>query len=83
MSNTTIIWEMMDAIIKDDHPSVYQYIKGKSKSREAAVMRVTEILAPIFEGAYDVSKIRGVVREFLKQKENDFKSGNMKIKSIY
>lgn len=83
MSDTTIIWELMDAIIKDDHPSLYQYIKGKSKSRETAVMRVTGILAPIFEGAYDVSKIRGVAREFLKQKEVEFKRGNIKIKSIY
>ena len=83
MSDTTIIWEMMEAIVKDDHPCIYQYIKGKTKSRETAIMRVTGILAPIFQGAYDVSKIRGVAREFLKQKENDFISGKLKIKSIY
>jgi len=83
MSDTTIIWEMMDAIIKDDHPCIYQFIKGKLRSRETAIMRVTGILAPIFKGAYDVSKIRGVAREFLKQKENDFISGKLKIRSIY
>ncbi len=83
MSDTTIIWETMDAIIKDDHPSVYQYIKGKNKSRETAIMRITGILAPIFYGGYDIAKIRSVAREFLKQKEINFKNGIIKIKSIY
>lgn len=83
MSDTTIIWEMMDAIIKDDHPTIYQYVKGKLNSRETAIMRVTGILAPIFDGAYDISKVRFVAREFLKQKENEFLSGRLKIKSIY
>ena len=83
MSDTTIIWEMMDAIIKDDHPCIYQYVKGKTKSKETAVMRVTGILAPIFQGAYDISKVRGVAREFLKQKEVEFIGGRLKVKSIY
>ncbi len=83
MTDTTIIWEMMDMVIKDDHPSIYQYVKGKTRSRETAIMRITGILAPIFYGAYDISKVRFVAREFLKQKENEFISGRLKIKSIY
>jgi hypothetical protein len=83
MSDIRIIWEIMDTIINDNHPTIYQYVKGKTKSKETAIMRVTGILAPIFQGAYDVSKIRGVAREFLKQKEKDFISGKLKVKSIY
>ena len=83
MTDTRIIWELMSELIKDDHPSIYQYVKGKNKSREAAVMRITGILAPIFYGAYDISKVRSVARDYLKQKELDWKRGKIKIKSIY
>jgi hypothetical protein len=83
MSRTTIIWDAMSVIITNDHPVLYQYIKGKSRSRESAVMRLTGIIAPIFIGAFDDASIRGVARQFLKQKESDHSKGLIKIKSIY
>jgi hypothetical protein len=83
MSDTTIIWEAMSVMVSDKHPIIYQYIKGRVKSRESAVMRITKMVAPIFIGAYDVSKVRGVAREFLKQKEMDYTQMKIKIKPIY
>lgn len=83
MSDTTIIWEAMAVIITDDHPVVYQYVKGKARSRESAIMKLTGIIAPMFVGGYDVSKIRGVARQFLAYKEKEYKAGNVKIKPIY
>ena len=83
MSDTTIIWEAIAVVITDDHPVIYQFIKGKARSRESAVMRMTGIVAPIFIGGYDVSKVRGVARKYLKQKEEDYKKGLVKIKSIH
>ena len=83
MSNTTIIWDAMTVIIKNDHPIIYQYIKGRNKSRESAVMRLTSIITPIFTGWCDDVKIRSVSRQFLKQKEMDHINGKIKIKSIY
>ena len=83
MSDTTIIWEAMAVIITDDHPVIYQFVKGQPRSRESAIMRLTGIVAPIFVGGYDISKIRGVARKFLSQKEKDYKAGKVKIKSIY
>lgn len=50
MTDTIIIWEIMSEIVKDDHPSIYQYVKGRKQSKETAVMRITGILAPIFMG---------------------------------
>lgn len=73
----------MSAIITDDHPVVYQYVKGKVRSRETAIARATGIVCPIFIGAYDVSKIRKVARLFLEAKEKEYKSGKIKIKAIY
>lgn len=83
MSDTTIIWEMIDAIIKDDHPTVYQYVSGRQLSKESAIMRIGNTIVPIFEGAYDKNKVKMVIIEFLKQKERDYKQGLIKIKSIY
>ncbi len=83
MSSTTIIWETISVIIKDDHPIMYQYIKGKVRGREFAIMRLTGIIAPIFIGAYEDAKIRSVVRQYLKQKERDYKNGLVKIKPIH
>jgi len=83
MSNTTIIWEAMSVMLKDDHPILFQYIKGKSRSKEAAIMRLTGFIAPIFVGAYEDAKIRSVARQFLKQKELDYKNGLVKIKPIH
>ena len=73
----------MSVIITDDHPVLYQYIKGKSRSRESAVMRLTGIIAPIFIGAFDDAMVRGVARQFLKQKETDYLKGLIKIKPIH
>jgi hypothetical protein len=83
MSNTTIIWDAMVVILKDDHPILYQYIKGKNRSKEVAIMRLTGFIAPIFVGAYEYAKIRSVARQFLKQKELDYTYGLVKIKPIY
>lgn len=83
MTDTTLIWKVMVIMILDSHPEVYQYIKGQHKSREAAIMRVTEIAYKPFMGAYNISKVRGVAREFLKMKEGEYKAGRIKVKSIY
>lgn len=83
VSHTKIIWDAMSVMVTDDHPVIYQYIMGKSRSRETAIGRLAGIVAPIFIGAYDISKIRGVSRKFLEQKEKDYISGKIKIKSIY
>jgi len=83
MSHTTIIWETISVIMKDDHPILYQYIKGKIRSKESAIMRLTGLIAPIFIGAYEDAKLRSVARQYLKQKELDYKNGLVKIKPIH
>ena len=70
-------------MILDSHPAVYQYVKGQSKSRETAVMRVAEISYKPFTDTFTISKVRGVARQYLKMKESEYKAGRIKIKSIY
>jgi len=83
MSRTTIIWDAMSVLIKDDHPILYQYIKGKTRSRNSAIMRLTGIIAPIFIGAFDDAMVRGVARKFLHQKESEYARGLIKINPIH
>lgn len=83
MSHSEIILEIMSAMVPNDHPIIYQYIKGGFRSRDSAIIRLTGFISPIFVGAYDISIIRGEARKFLKQKEKDYKNGVIKIKSIY
>jgi hypothetical protein len=83
ISHTKIIWDAMSVMVMDDHPVIYQYIMGKLRSRETAIGRLTGIVSPIFIGAYTTERVRGVARSFLEQKENDYKKGLIKIKSIY
>jgi hypothetical protein len=83
MSDTTIIWGAMSVIINNDHPVLYQYIKGRVKSRESVIIRLTNIITPIFIGGYDDAKVRSVSIAFLKQKELDYTNGLIKISPIY
>ena len=83
MTNVTIIWDAISVMIKDDHPILYQYIKGSIKGKTYAITRLSGIITPIFIGAYDDVKINYVVREYLKQKEIDYTNGLVVIKSLY
>ena len=67
MSSTKIIWDAMSVMVKNDHPIIYQYIMGKTRSRESAVMRLTGLMDSIFIGAYDDDRVRSVARSYLKQ----------------
>lgn len=70
-------------MIMDSNPIIYQYIKGQQKSRETAVMRITETLSKLFYSVFDIVDIRKVAREFLSFKESEYKKGHITIKSIY
>jgi len=83
MSSTKIIWDAMSVMVKNDHPIIYQYIMGKTRSRESAVMRLTGLMGRIFIGAYDDARVRSVARSYLKQKEDEYKKGLIKIKPIH
>lgn len=83
MTDTTLIWDAITILIPDSHPAIYQYMRGQSKSKETAMMRIIGVLEPLFRGAYDVSKIRKVSREYLQMKHAEYKKGNIKVKSIY
>ena len=83
MTDTTLIWQAMNIIVTDSHPAIYQFIKGQSKSKDSAIMRVTELTYNIFSGVFDIAEVRGVAREFLTMKGKEYMNGHIKIKCIY
>lgn len=83
MSDTTIIWEAMSVMVNEDHPIIYQYVKGKALSRNSAIIRLTKMVAPIFIGAYNTTKIKSVSKQYLNQMESNYKQNKIKIKPIY
>lgn len=90
MSNTTFVWKyILTRLITSTHPAVYQYVMGGHKSKESAVMRITEEAYewcnPYWMGddVFNITFVRGVCRQYLKYMELEWKNGNIKIKSIY
>lgn len=90
MSDTTFLWKyFFMRLITDDHPSLYQYIKGGRRSKESAVMRITEEIydwvSPQWMGDWNINivTVRGVARQYLTFKETQWKKGLVKIKEIY
>ena len=80
MTDTTLIWKAMLQLVPEDHPAVYLYITGHRYSTNSAINRCTETVEPLFRGAFDVSKIRKVSKEYLKMMESEYKGGRLKIK---
>lgn len=90
MEITKFIWKyFFTKLIKDNHPAVYQYIKGGYRSKETAVMRITEEVYeycnPYWMGSdsFDITLIRSVSREYLKNMNEEYNLGNITIQEIY
>jgi len=90
MSDTTFVWKCFFVrLIPTTHPAVYQYIMGGVRSKESAVMRITEEVfrwcSPYWMGneTFTITFIRGIARQYLKSLEDEWKRGNVKLKEIY
>jgi hypothetical protein len=83
MSDTEIIYNFIKVSVPDNHPSVYQYIMGKKRSKETAVNNILKLTEDILTPPYTHGHIRTVARRFLKEKERDYNKGLIEIKSIY
>jgi hypothetical protein len=83
MSDTEIIYIFIKVSVPDDHPSVYQYIMGKKRSKETAVNNIVKLADGVLSPPYTFGHIRTVARRFLKEKEEEYQKGLIKIKPIY
>ena len=82
MNDTEIIYRFIKVSIPDNHPAIYQYIEGGSRSQISAVnniLKVADVLTP----PYTVGHIKTVIRRFLKEKQEQHRNGEIYIKPIY
>jgi hypothetical protein len=83
MSDSEIIKEFIKVSIPDDHPAIYQYIKGRERSRTSAINQIARLADGILTPPYTDGHIRTVARAFLKKKKEDYDKGLIEIRSIY
>ena len=83
MSDTEIIYIFIELSVPNDHPAIYQYIKGRERSKQSAVNNILKLTDGILNPPYTIGHIRTVIRKFLKEKDRQYKSGEIKITPIY
>lgn len=83
MDDSKIIEIFIKLVIPDDHPIIYQYIKGKGRSKTTALNRLGDMCYNYLSPPYTIGHIKTVGRRFLKEKEVQYKRGEIKIKPIY
>jgi hypothetical protein len=85
MSDTTFIWKyLLLKLIGDDHPAVYIYCVGQNRSKKSAVGKLTEeIYEWIGPDVFPIQFVRGVCKQFLEFKYDQYKKGEIKVKEIY
>lgn len=86
---TFVIKNFFLTLIPNNHPAVYQYIKGGDKSRNSAVMRVTEEVYEwcnpywMGEDSFTLEYIRGIARLYLAFMENEYNESRITLQGIY
>jgi len=83
MNDSDIIYNFISVSIPDDHPIVYQYVAGQKRSKSSAIEQGLRLTEGILTPPYSYGHIRTVLRRFLKEKEQQYKEGKIKIKPIY
>jgi len=83
MNDSDIIYNFISVSIPDDHPVVYQYVMGRNKSKTSAVEQGLRLADGILSPPYSLGHIRTILKRYLKEKEELYKKGEIKIKPIY
>jgi hypothetical protein len=83
MDDSKIIEIFIRLAIPDNHPIVYQYIKGRDRSKATALNRLGAVCYDYLSPPYTIGHIKTVGRRFLKEKEAQYKRGEIEIKPIY
>lgn len=83
MGDSDIIYDLLRLSIPNDHPALYQYIKGGERSKAGAVNNIFASIDGLMNPPYSIGHIRTVIRRFLKDKKKEYKEGLFEPKPIY
>ena len=83
MGDSEIIYNFINVAVQNDHPAVYQYVVGKTRSKETAVNNIVKIADGILTPPYSAGHIRTVAKRFLKGKLEQYIKGEIEVNLIY
>ena len=83
MIDNTIIFKGIITLVPETHPAVALYVRGGINDRIKSIKHVTKAVMPIFRGAYDISEINVVAKEFLDDKKILHNKGLLDVKFYY
>ena len=83
MTDTKIILNVIKTSIPNDHPHLYLYVTGNRKDKERAIINTVKLFEGILTPPYSIGHVRRAVKTFLRSKESQHKSGEIKISPIY
>jgi DNA-dependent RNA polymerase auxiliary subunit epsilon len=83
MSDERILYKFLKNELNDEHPAIYLYCVGQTRSRKTAVDSVTKIVCELFCPPYTIEFIKKIVVNFLDYKKIEHKNGSITISPIY
>lgn len=83
MSDSEIIWKYLDRQYSDDHPAIFLYCCGNTRSPQTATMKMMEDARKLFCPPYTEQFLRTIIHGFLENKKKLYMKGIIKIKPIY
>jgi hypothetical protein len=83
MTESLFISKFIHKEFTDDHPVIYLYVCGNSRSQELAISKAMGLLTIIFCPCILESQIKRLLVLFLETKKEQYKKNLIKVKSIY
>ena len=83
MADGELIWKFLDKNYKDDHPTVYIYCVGQSRSSNTSTSRIFNDVEQIFCPPMDRHLLKKIITAYLDNKKKLHKNGKIKVRSIY
>lgn len=83
MSDSEIIWKFLSREFPNDHPAIYIYVCGKTRSETTASNKLLEHTKPIFYPPMSEQIIKSTIKGYLNWKKKQYVNGEIKVKSVY
>lgn len=83
MSEEQFIWKYLNREFPNDHPIIYLYACGSTKSSANAVDKGIKIISVVFAPAYTIAYLKEILVFFLNYKKQQYFKGEIQVKPLY
>lgn len=78
-----LILKFLNREYKDEHPSIYLYCCGQQRSQNTAVFNILKYTRFIFYPCFEDNYLINMIKEFLNDKKEQYKNGEIIVKPLY